>query len=145
VPCRRCQASKLYHLRSASGVQLLTAAETPGSRHVNDVMQDGLFSENKSIQHLTAKELSGVRRFKRFVVNVHTQSWFTSRSESDAPVNDVMLIQRLQAYSDENLENTGLAMMQRRSWYLTPQLAVVALFLSLITAEENSPCGDNAG
>jgi hypothetical protein len=97
-----------------------------------------LFSGNESVLHLTAKELSGIRRFNRFVVNVYLQSWFTSRSVSDAPVNDLMLIQRLQAYSDENLKQTGTAMMKRHSWYLTPQLATVSLLSGLINAEEKT-------
>jgi hypothetical protein len=57
---------------------------------------------------------------------------------SHAPVKDIMLIQRLHAYDDDKIKITGIAMMQRHSWYLTPELATLALFSRLVSADEKS-------
>ena len=61
-----------------------------------------LFEGNESVIKLTARELQGVQRFNRFVVNVYIQSWLTitSRAVVDAPYNDILLIKRLDDYDD---------------------------------------------
>jgi hypothetical protein len=61
---------------------------------------------------LTDYELIGVKLFNRFVVLIDLQSWFTSRTASDAAINDLLLIQRLQNYDDENLRNVWLRMIE---------------------------------
>ena len=39
-----------------------------------------------------------------------------------------MLIQRLHDYDDAALQSVGLKMMKSHSWYISPELATVALF-----------------
>jgi hypothetical protein len=94
-----------------------------------------LFSGNKSVIELTARELQGIQRFNRFVVCVYIRSWFTSNSVEDAPVNDMLLIQRLREYDDDALRTTGLNMMKRHSWYLSQELATLALFSDKLTCD----------
>ncbi|CAH0562945.1 unnamed protein product [Brassicogethes aeneus] len=94
--------------------------------------------ENQTAFRVTAYELQGLKRFNRFVVCVYIESWFTSTSAADAPRNDIMLIQRLQNYSDEKLRTVGLKMMQRHSWYLIPELATLVLFSEHMSPEDKS-------
>lgn len=94
-----------------------------------------LFSGNEAVIELTGRELLGLQRFNRFVVCVYLRSWFTTKSVVDAPVNDIQMIQRLQAYDDESLRTTGLNMMKRHSWYLSPELATLALFSDKLTCD----------
>jgi hypothetical protein len=89
-----------------------------------------LFDGNEEEIKLTARELQGLQRFNRFVVGVYIQSWFTARSTAGTPLNDIMLIQRLDSYEDKKLGTVGLNMMTRHSWYLSQELAT--LYLSQI-------------
>ena len=66
-----------------------------------------LFEGNESVIQLTARELQGIRRFNRFVLNVYLQSWFSCRNAADAPLNDILLIDRLYEYHDAALQTTG--------------------------------------
>lgn len=130
----------------AVGLPSQTAVRRPGAMHrarwmakaIYSLKIELLFSSNQSVLQLTARELTGVKRFNRFVVLIYLQSWFTSRTASDAPINDLLLIQRLQNYDDENLRNVGLRMMERHSWYLTPELATLALFSDLASPDEKA-------
>ena len=65
--------------------------------------------------NITMSELKGLCRFNKFVICVYLQSWYTSRSAIDAPVNDMQLLQRLHRYDDQDLKAVGLKLMQRQS------------------------------
>jgi len=97
-----------------------------------------LYDGNETAFSLTAHELQGLQRFNRFVVSVYIQSWFTARSTADAPVNDILLIQRLEAFDDIALSRAGLKMMHRHSWYLSPELATLAIFSDLLSTDEKA-------
>lgn len=97
-----------------------------------------LYEGNETVVHLTARELQGLQRFNRFVVLVYIESWFTSRSAIDAPINDVRLIGRLAAFDDEQLRKVGLNALKRHSWYLSPELATIALFSASPLVTENN-------
>ena len=97
-----------------------------------------LFEGNEAVIKLTARELQAIKRFNHFVVSVYMQSWFTSRITADAPINDVLLIRRLRDYDDETLHTTGLNMMRRHSWYLSQELATLALFSNLLSQDEKA-------
>jgi len=87
-----------------------------------------LFEGNEAVIKLTARELHSIQRFNHFVVSIYMQSWFTSQIAADALINDVLLIGRLHYYDDEALRRTSLSMMRRHSWYLSQELATLALF-----------------
>ena len=95
-----------------------------------------LLDGNKATLRLTSRELHGLQRFNRFIVRVYIQSWFTSRSAPDAPINDILLIQRLHDYDDECLKTVGLSMMKRHSWYLSQELATLALFSDQVSTAQ---------
>jgi len=87
------------------------------------------FEDNEAVIKLAARELQSIQRFNHFVVSVYMQSWFTSRIAADAPINDVLLIERLHDYDDEILHRAGLSMMRRNSWYLSQELATLEQFV----------------
>lgn len=97
-----------------------------------------LFDGNEAVLQLTARELQSIQRFNRFVICVYLQSWFTCRIVTDAAINDIMLIQRLNEYNDMSLQTAGLKMMKRHSWYLGPELATLALFSDRLSPLEKA-------
>ena len=99
-----------------------------------------LLDGNEDVLHLVARELQGVKRFNRFVVNICLLSWFTCRFSVDAPLNDILLIQRLSNYDDEAIKTAGLKMMKRHSWYLSPELATLSLFSPQVTIAQKKNC-----
>jgi hypothetical protein len=132
----------------AVGLPCETAVKKPGAMHRAKWMAKAiywlkielLFAENETVLQLqlTARELMSIKCLNRFVVSVYLESWFTSRTASDQPINDLLLIQRLRTYDDEIVRDVCLSMMQRHSWYLTPELATLALFSDLASVEEKS-------
>ena len=92
-----------------------------------------LIDDNENSMMQTARELQGVQRFNRYVVSVYLQSRCTSRYAVDAPVNAT---QRLLQYDDDKLPATGRKMMQRHSWYLSQELASLALFSERLSSDE---------
>ena len=77
------------------------------------------------------------------MVEVYLQSWFSCNAIVEAPSNDIQLINRLQAYSDEAIKKVGLKWMARHSWYLSPELATVAIFSPQLTNSEKQQLVDN--
>ncbi|ESN99269.1 hypothetical protein HELRODRAFT_162787 [Helobdella robusta] len=73
--------------------------------------------------------------------SLHRERWmslFSWRLTADAPVNDILLIQRLHDYDDAVLGSTGLKMMLHHSWYMSPESATLALFSSLLSDKEKT-------
>ena len=102
-----------------------------------------LFNDNKAVMALTNKQVKAIHRFNHFVINIYLQSWFTSRDTKNAPYNDILLVQRLNAYSDKKIKETGLKMMVRHSWYLSPELAALVLFSPLVTVSQKKALIEN--
>ncbi|ESN97854.1 hypothetical protein HELRODRAFT_177490 [Helobdella robusta] len=129
-----------------TGLQVDVAIRKPGALHraqwvakaIYALKIELLFTVNKTIFNLTARELQGIQRLNRFIICVYLQSWFSCRLTADAPVNDILLIQRLHDYDDAILGSTGLKMMLRHSWYVSPELATLALFSSLLSDKEKT-------
>ena len=69
---------------------------------------------------------------------MYIQSWFTSTCATDATVNDLRLIGRIQTFDDEGIKKASMKMMIRHSWYLSPELATLALFSTQVTNEEKA-------
>jgi hypothetical protein len=95
-----------------------------------------LLKGNEDVMSFKSKEIKALQRFNHFVVTVYIQSWFTAPSCQDAAYNDVCLIQRLSSYQDSAITASGLKMMKRHSWYLSPELATLALFSDAVKVED---------
>jgi len=134
------------------GLDVTASIHKPGAIHrarwmakaIYTLKIELLLSGNEAALNLSASELQGVRVFNRFIICIYIQSWFTSRSAVDAPVNDTMLIQRLNSYTDDRMRIIGLKMMKRHSWYLSPELATLALFSQHLSSAEKSHIVSNA-
>ena len=94
-----------------------------------------LFRGNEEALLLTGRQLQGLQRFNRFVILVYIQSWYSCSLAVDAAFNDIALINRLQEYDDVELSRVGFRMMVRHSWYLSPDLASLALFSNYVHDE----------
>jgi hypothetical protein len=108
------------------------------SKAIYSLKMELLLEGNEGVMQLTSRELQGIQRFNRFVVGIYIESWFTCRSAVDAPVNDIRLIQKLMAFDDDGLKTAGLKAMKRHSWYLSPELASLALFSDKVSSEEKT-------
>jgi hypothetical protein len=108
------------------------------SKAIYSLKMELLLEGNEGVMQLTSRELQGIQRFNRFVVGIYIESWFTCRSAVDAPVNDIRLIQKLMAFDDDGLKTAGLKAMKRHSWYLSPELANLALFSDKVSSEEKT-------
>ena len=63
----------------------------------------------------------------------------------DTPVNHIHLIGRLTAFNDKSLNNAGQNATKKHSWYLSHELATLALFsvLPLVTDEDKALLVEN--
>ena len=139
---------KLLHL-AASMIRIKRSSvplRQPGGLHRARWMAKAIYAMkiellldgNEVVIQLTARELQGIKRFNRFVVTIYIQSWFSGRIVADAPLNDIMLIQSLHDYDDAALQSVGLKMMERHSWYISPELATVALVSHHLSDEDKT-------
>jgi hypothetical protein len=71
------------------------------SKAIYSLKMELLYEGNEAVLKLTSRELQAIKRFNRFVVGVYIESWFTSKSAVDAPVNDIRLIEKLIAFDDD--------------------------------------------
>jgi hypothetical protein len=53
-------------------------------------------------------------------------------------VNDIRLIEKLIAFDDDGLKTAGLKAMKRHSWYLSPEVATLALFSHKASCEQKT-------
>ena len=127
----------LIHLAAIMvGLQVVSSIRWPGSlnrtrwmaKAIYALKIDLLFRGNEEALHLTGRQLQGFQRFKQFVILVWIQSWSSCNLAVDAAFKDIALIHRLQEYDELELSRVGLRMMVRHSWYLSPELALLALF-----------------
>jgi len=133
------------------GLKIEATVRRPGAIHRARWMAKALYTlkiellyeGNEKILQLTGRQLQATQRFNRFVVEVYIQAWFSCRATVDAPSNDIQLINRLKDYSDEAISKTGLKMMARHSWYLSPEMATVAIFSSLLSNSDKQKLVDN--
>jgi hypothetical protein len=123
------------------GLKIDATVRRPGAIHRARWMAKALYTlkielmyeGNEKIIQLTGREIQAIQRFNRFVVEIYIQAWFSCRATVDAPINDIELINKLKHYGDEAISKIGLKMMARHSWYLSPEIATVAIFSSLLS------------
>jgi hypothetical protein len=115
--------------------QVTTAVE------LNDEIDSSL-SSSAQIK-LTARELASIQRFNRFVIHIYLESWFTCNSVTEAAVNDLKILERLQLYDDKELSKIGLKWLTRHSWYLSPELAALAIFSAQLSCPQKQQLIDN--
>ena len=82
-----------------------------------ELLHDG----NETVLKLTTRELKSLQRFNRFVFLVYHRSWYISASVVDAPVNDMLMIKRLNAFDDKAIKTIGPAAVIRHSSLVVPK------------------------
>merc|ERR1712240_679492 len=71
-----------------------------------------------------------IKSFVHFFIFCYASWWLTSPIPASAPLNDLMLINNLIKYreQDEKCANAALHAFSRHLWYLTEELVVLCLF-----------------
>lgn len=64
------------------------------------------------------------------------QVWFTCNSAVDAPINDLKLLDNLKQYEVEEIRTTGIKWLTRHSWYISPEMATLAIFSTQLSCSE---------
>ena len=86
--------------------------------------------------HLVAR----LRHVVQFLSLIDVPAWLANPLAADAPMNDLVLYQRLLQYkfTKKEIAAAALPVIRRHLWYPLPQTAVFALFsLSVDTAVKN--------
>ena len=98
------------------------------------VLKLNLFEEQF---HLTKHEKAACLEFGLFVALIYTKAWMSSTRSSDAPINDLSLIQSLTNYRkvSDVVSLSGIRALERHLWYLSEELSPLALFSDQVSAE----------
>jgi hypothetical protein len=126
------------------GLPIEAAVRRPGAVHRARWMAKALYtlkiellySGNEKQIKLTGCELLGIQRFNRFVIQIYLQAWFTCNSAVDAPINDLKLLDNLKQYEVEEIRATGIKWLTRHSWYISPEMATLAIFSTQLSCSE---------
>lgn len=84
-----------------------------------------------------ANQLPRLERFVKFVTFCYVPWWLTCSLACDAPVNDLMLLQRLTEYAmvDADSARTAHKALSNHLWYLTEELVPLSLFSDSVEDE----------
>lgn len=79
---------------------------------------------------LSRHELQALRRICIFTVTVYVKAWLSANSSSNAPLNDLCLLQTFESFTavDNELAHICLKKMRGHLWYLSEDLIGLALF-----------------
>lgn len=74
-------------------------------------------------------ELKGIKQFLLFVCKIYIFHWYLAPNAASAPNNDLLLNKKLENYKDEpKMANEVKSVLMRHLWYLTEDLARLAIF-----------------
>ena len=82
---------------------------------------------------LKQKEEKGLKAFVIFSLNIYICSWFRAPDAAGPPMNDLHLLKDLASYSDRNISRVAVRASSRHLWYLSEELAALALFDPRVT------------
>ena len=87
---------------------------------------------------MSAHEKQALRRICLFTVTVYVKAWFNATNSCDAPYNDLCLLQTVESYRavDSEIADIVLCKLRRHLWYLSEDLAGLALFSDHVCAAE---------
>jgi hypothetical protein len=114
---------------------------TPGALHRARWMAKLIYSLKmylfRSQFKLTKRELSALRVFNVFVVQVYIKYWYTSSCGELAPYNDLNLLKELNNYKKSNklIADAATKSFSRHLWYLSETLIGLAFFDNKVSSE----------
>ena len=79
-----------------------------------------------------------LRRICLFTATIYVKAWFTAPNSSDAPHNDLCLLQTLECFGlvDKQVAEIALEKMKRHLWYLSEDLIGLVLFSDFVWNSE---------
>lgn len=85
---------------------------------------------------LNAREANGLKDFSIFAVSIYLKAWITAPLPSSAPRNDLELLKAMLKYEDThpNISKSVVKKFSNHLWYLSEELAALALFDSEVDA-----------
>ena len=92
----------------------------------------------------TRQQMPKVRAFATFITHVYGIWWLTCNKTVDAPWNDLQLYKRLLQYEvvDKQIAISAHGAMVRHLWYLTAEMAPLALFSHHVPLIERQAIAD---
>ena len=136
------QLALVYH-RDPAPVEKLTKLAQPGACHRAQWMAKIIYAckvvflSKSKVKILNRGQLPKLERFLQFIMYVYLPWWLTAPVASDAPANDLDLINKLLRYSkvDSLMAKKVLNKFKRHLWYLTQEMVPLSLFSSTISDE----------
>ena len=92
----------------------------------------------KSISPIDNSNLQGLRHICLFIITIYVKVWLKALNSSDAPYNDLCLLQTLESYGavDKQVTDIAIKKMRGHMWYLREDLIGVALFSDFVLNSE---------
>jgi hypothetical protein len=88
--------------------------------------------------NLSAQLLANIKELCIFYALIYVPAWMKSPLTSDAPINDILLLQQLREYHSINktLAKVALEKFQCHLWYLGAELAGLAFFSNKVSPKQ---------
>ena len=86
----------------------------------------------------TTNQIKKLERFCMFAVSVYVQWWIKCPLAADAPVNNLILVNKLKqfAYHDSIIAGKGIKALSRHSWHMNEELVPLALFSQMVSDKD---------
>ncbi|ESO05645.1 hypothetical protein HELRODRAFT_171303 [Helobdella robusta] len=87
---------------------------------------------------LTATETKSLTEFCLFATHIYVPAWMLCPIPSDAPVNDLQLLSRIEQYSkiNKNVASAGTKKLKNHLWYLGTEMVWLSLFSNKVANAE---------
>ncbi|ESO05801.1 hypothetical protein HELRODRAFT_171475 [Helobdella robusta] len=87
---------------------------------------------------LTATETKSLTEFCLFATHIYVPAWMLCPIPSDAPVNDLQLLSRIEQYSEinKNVASAATKKLKNHLWYLGTEMVWLSLFLNKVANAE---------
>ena len=108
------------------------------------LMSDKIKEELPKNIVFTADQLHKLKIFVNFCVLVYVQWWMTAPVASDAPQNDLKLMENIYKFGDidETTAKVGTKALSSHLWYVTQELVPLAFFSSNVSSEKKKKMAD---
>lgn len=116
--------------------------KAPGANHHARWLAKALYSLKmymfQTQFHMKSADLNGLRHICLFVVQFYITAWFNAPLAIKAPYNDLIFLQKLISYKRVNkkISNDASLKFSRHLWYLSEELAALALFDDNVSNED---------
>ena len=122
----------------------------PGAYHRANWMAKGLYCLQIYLFRRQLKEASNfaftrhqeeaIKRVCVFLVSIYVRHWFEAPRAVDAPINDLLLLKEIEAYElvDADVAKKAMDKVKGHLWYLSEDLAPLAMFSKKVSLEEKT-------